>query len=123
METFTATARATTLKEFAVNSGLLSASPVSQSANNIGFPGATPSVSANGVSNAIVWTIQTDAYSVRNGQAVLHAYDATDLTRELYNSTTRRQPPGMAVKFAVPTVANGKVYVGAVRRLAVYGLH
>jgi len=112
-----------TLKEFAVNSGLLSASPVSQSANNIGFPGATPSVSANGVSNAIVWTIQTDAYSVRNGQAVLHAYDATDLTRELYNSTTRRQPPGMAVKFAVPTVANGKVYVGAVRRLAVYGLH
>ena len=106
-----------------MNSGLLSASPVSQSANNIGFPGATPSVSANGVSNAIVWTIQTDAYSVRNGQAVLHAYDATDLTRELYNSTTRRQPPGMAVKFAVPTVANGKVYVGAVRRLAVYGLH
>src|ERR1017187_9811481 len=112
-----------TLKEFAVNSGLLSASPVSQSASNIGFPGATPSVSANGASNAIVWTIQTDAYTVRNGQAVLRAYDATDLTRELYNSTTRRQPPGLAVKFAVPTVANGKVYVGAVRRLAVYGLH
>jgi hypothetical protein len=112
-----------TLKEFAVNSGLLSASPVSQTASTIGFPGTTPSVSANGTSNAIVWTLQTDAFSVRNGQAVLHAYDATDLTRELYNSTTSRQPPGAAVKFAVPTIANGKVYVGAVRRLAVYGLH
>ena len=46
----------------------------------------------------------------------------TDLTRELYNSATSRQPPGKTVKFAVPTVANGKVYVGVVHRLAVYGL-
>ena len=111
------------LKEFAFNNGLLSSNPVSQAANVIQFPGPTPSVSANGTSNAIVWIIQTDAYTNRNGQAVLHAFDATDLTRELYNSTTSRQPPGLAVKFAVPTVANGKVYVGAVRRLAVYGLH
>ena len=112
-----------TLKAFALSNGLLSTNPVSQSTNIINFPGATPSVSANGANNAIVWTVQTDAYAVRNGQAVLHAFDATDLTRELYNSTTSRQPPGLAVKFAVPTVANGKVYVGAVRRLAVYGLH
>ena len=113
---------ADTLKEFALNNGLLSTNPVSQSVNSILFPGATPSVSANGTNNAIVWIVQTDAYTVRNGQAVLHAYDATDLTRELFNSATRRQPPGAAVKFAVPTVANGKVYVGAVHRLAVYGL-
>jgi hypothetical protein len=113
---------ADTLKEFALTNGLLSTNPVSQSVNSILFPGATPSVSANGTSNAIVWTVQTDAY-LRNGQAVLHAYDATDLTRELFNSTTRRQSPGAAVKFAVPTVANGKVYVGVVHHLAVYGLH
>jgi len=111
------------LKEFAVNNGLLSINPISQSASVFQFPGTTPSISANGTTNAIAWIIQTDAYTNRNGQAILHAYDATDLTRELYNSTTRRQPPGAAVKFAVPTVANGKIYVGAVRRLAVYGLH
>jgi PQQ-like domain len=114
---------ADTLKEFALNNSLLSTNPISQSASVFQFPGTTPSVSANGTGNAIVWIIQTDAYTVRNGQAILHAYAATDLTHELYNSATSRQPPGAAVKFAVPTVANGKVYVGAVRRLAVYGLH
>jgi hypothetical protein len=111
------------LKEFSLTNGLLSTNPVSQSASSLGFPGATPSISANGNSNAIVWTIQTDAFMTKNGQAILHAYDATDLTKELYNSATSRQPTGAAVKFAVPTIANGKVYVGAVHRLAVYGLH
>ena len=111
------------LKEFALNTGTLSSSPISQAASNLGFPGATPSVSANGLSNGIVWTVQTDAYAARSGQAVLHAYDANDLTHELYNSTTRRQPPGNAVKFTVPTIANGHVYVGAVRRVTVYGVH
>ncbi len=110
------------LKEFALTNGLLSSSPVSQSTNSIGFPGATPSVSANGISNAIVWTLDTRASKVVNGQAVLYAYDATDLTHQLYSSAVSRQPPGPAVKFAVPTIVNGKVYVGAVRRLAVYGL-
>jgi len=110
------------LKEFALTNGLLSTNPVSQSANAIDFPGATPSVSANGTNNGIVWIVQTDAFFTRTGQAVLHAYDATDLTRELYNSATSRQPPGKTVKFAVPTVANGKVYVGVVHRLTVYGL-
>jgi len=110
------------LMEFALSNGLLSTNPVSQSADILNFPGATPSISANGTNNAIVWTVQTDAFLSGNHQAVLHAYDATDLTRELYNSTTSRQPPGAAVKFAVPTIANGKVYVGVVHRLSVYGL-
>jgi hypothetical protein len=110
------------LKCFSITNGLLSVNPVSQSATAFDFPGAQVSVSANGTNNAIVWTIQTDAYAVRKGQAVLHAYDANDLTQELFNSTTRGQLPGNAVKFAVPTIANGHVYVGAVRRLAVYGL-
>jgi hypothetical protein len=110
------------LTKFSLTNGLLSSNFVSRSTGTMGFPGATPSVSANGASNAIVWVVQTDAFKTKNGQAVLHAYDATNLTRELYNSATNRQPPGAAVKFAVPTIANGKVYVGAVRRLAVYGL-
>lgn len=110
------------LKEFSLSNGLLSVSPVSQSTNTVGFPGATPSVSANGTNSAIVWTLDTNGFRVKNGQAVLHAYDATNLSRELYNSATSRQPPGAAVKFTVPTIANGKVYVGAVHRLAVYGL-
>jgi outer membrane protein assembly factor BamB len=110
------------LKCFSITNGILSTNPVSQSAIAFGFPGAPASVSANGTNNAIVWTIQTDAYQIRGGQAVLHAYDATDLTQELFNSTTRGQPPGSPVKFAVPTIANGHVYVGTVRRLVVYGV-
>ena len=110
------------LKCFSITNGLLSTNPVSQSTTAFAFPGAQASVSANGTNGAIVWTIQTDVYT-NNGVAVLHAYDATDLTQELFNSTTRRQPPGNAVKFAMPTIANGHVYVGAVRRVTVYGLH
>jgi len=103
-------------------------SQVASANSALGFPGATPSISANGTSNGIVWTLQTDSVprgdaSVPRGSAVLHAYDANSLT-ELYNSTQARgrDNPGGAVKFTVPTIANGKVYVGARRRLAVFGL-
>jgi hypothetical protein len=102
--------------------GLLSAGAVSVSPTYFGFPGTTPSISANGTSDAIVWTLQTDSYGT--GSAILHAYDATNVGTELYNSTQSgsRDDPGGAVKFTVPTVANGKVYVPAVQQLTVYGL-
>jgi outer membrane protein assembly factor BamB len=109
------------VKAFALTGGLLSTNPSSQSAGSIDFPGATPSISANSTTNGIVWVLQNDGYQT-NGLAILHAYDANDLTHELYTAAGRRQSPGPAVKFTVPTVANGHVYVGAVRRLAVYGL-
>ena len=83
------------------------------------------SVSANGNSNGIVWAVESDAYfDAHQGPAVLHAYDATDLSRELYNSNQRsaRDNPGQASKFTVPTVANGKVFVGGANQLSVYGL-
>ncbi len=97
--------------------------PESQSSTTFQFPGPTPSISANGNRNGIVWIIQADGY-VDGSPEILRAYDATDLTRELYNSSEnpQRDTPGGAVKFAVPTIANGKVYVGANGRLSVYGL-
>jgi hypothetical protein len=114
------------LKAFSFNaggSGLLSSSAVSYSPESFSFPGPTPSISANGSGNGIVWAVQTDAYA-SNGLAVLHAYDATNLANELYNSTQNgsRDTPGPAVKFAAATVAHGKVYVGTATQLAVFGL-
>lgn len=112
------------LKAFALSGGLLSTTPVAQSSDFFGFPGATPSISANGASDGVVWTLQTDGYA--DGRpAVLHAYAAADVSQALYSSDQngRHDRPGKAVKFAVPTIANGKVYVGGQKRLAVYGLH
>ena len=68
------------IKAFPVVSGKLAASPSSHSANTFGYPGTTPSISANGTSNGIVWVVEN------GGTAVLHAYDATNLATELYNS-------------------------------------
>ncbi len=86
------------------------------------YPGPTVSISANGTSNAIAWIIQTDAYPV--GNAVLRAYDATNLATEFYNSTLNqaRDQAGRAVKFATPTVADGMVFVGAQNEVDVYTL-
>ena len=116
------------LKAFQLNSnGTLSLS--STGPITLAFPGATPSVSANGTSNGIVWIIQANVAndSVLNTvpAAVLRAYDATNVAVELYDSSqaaNNRDIAGGAVKFAVPTVANGKVYVGNRNQLTVYGL-
>jgi len=87
-----------------------------------GFTGPTPSVSANGTSNAIAWIIETDTYPW--GNATLYAYDATNLATEFYNSNQNRQrdQAGGAARFAVPTVADGQVFVGALNEVDVYGL-
>jgi hypothetical protein len=93
------------LKAFEFSEGLLSTTPVSRSLNRFNNKGATASVSANGDKDAIVWAIE---YASRN--AVLHAYDAMNLDVELYSSG----PDGVVggSKFSLPTVANGKVYIG-----------
>jgi hypothetical protein len=112
-----------TLKMFSLKNGLLSTSPVAVSQASFGHVGATPSISANGSTAGIVWVIDTSAVS-NGGPAQLRAYDATDVSRELYDSTLAgwRDTPGTANKFAVPTVINGKVYVGTATELDVFGL-
>jgi hypothetical protein len=116
------------VKTFPFNSttGMFSLSPSSHSGNSFGFPGATPSVSANGTSGGIVWALDNGAYGTpccANGSAVLHAYDATNLNTELWNSSMGSgNAAGNAVKFTVPTIANGKVYVGTRSEIDVFGL-
>ncbi|MDB5788997.1 MAG: pyrrolo-quinoline quinone, partial [Caballeronia mineralivorans] len=106
------------IKAFAISGARLSTAPVNQTSNSFGTPGATPSISANGASNGIVWAAE-------NGNiAVLHAYDATNLAKELYNSSQAgsRDQFGPGNKFITPMIANGKVYVGTSTGVAVFGL-
>jgi hypothetical protein len=99
--------------------------PASRASELYDYPGATPSISANGNSDAIVWTIENLAGNPKdNPPAVLHAYDATNVGRELYNSNQviTRDQAGDAIKFTVPTIANGRVYIGTQTEVDVYGL-
>ena len=87
------------------------------SAETFKWPGSTPSVSASGTSNGIVWDLDTSNYCTKEspacGPSVLHAHDAANVATELWNSAmVGSDAAGYAVKFAVPTIANGKVYVG-----------
>jgi hypothetical protein len=110
------------LKAFSVSNAVISPNPVLGS-TTFGHPGATPSISADGNSDAIVWVIQSDAFG-SSGPAVLRAYNGTNVAQELYNSSQllSRDNPGPAVKFTVPTVVNGKVYVGAEYTVSSFGL-
>jgi hypothetical protein len=104
------------LQQFALNSGLLTPQ-TGRSSTTFGYPGATPAVSANGGSNAIVWAIDPNLLA-------LHAFDATSLATELYNTNQaagNRDKLDSVVKFSVPTIANGKVYIGTKAGLYVYG--
>ena len=113
------------LRSYAFNpaTGLLSTSPTMESASVFSFPGPSPVISSNGTANGIVWAIQVNQDD-GSLPAVLRAYDANDLSTELYNSQQNpsRDFAGAAVKFTVPTVANGRVYVGTQTQLSVYGL-
>ncbi len=88
----------------------------SQSGNSFGWPGATPSISSQGSSDGIVWVIGNPS------RALLLAYDATNLATELWSSSLASDQAGNYVKFTVPTVANGKVYIGNSNQVTVYGL-
>jgi len=104
------------VKNFALSNGLLSG-PMSLSPQTYGYPGSVPTISANGTKNAIVWAVEPS-------KSILHAYDATNLSNELYNSNQNatRDALGSHVKFAPATVANGKVYVGTQNHLVAFGI-
>jgi len=105
------------IKAFTIANAKLSTAPAFQTSNTFAYPGATPSVSANGTSNAIVWAVEN------TNPAVLHAYSATNLN-ELYNSNQApggRDQFGAGNKFITPTIVNGKVFVGTPNGVAVFG--
>lgn len=109
------------LRAFSITDAKLGTTPSSKSANTFGYPGATPSISSNGTSNGIVWSLDSSTGS----PAVLHAYDATNLAKELYNSAQAsggRDSFGTGNKFITPMIINGKVYVGTPNGVAVFGL-
>lgn len=109
--------------QFSLQGSLISTVPIAQSDKHYGYPGGSPTVSANGNTNGIVWILQTDKYA-SSGNAILRAFDASNISRELYDSSqnSTRDKPDAAVKFTIPTVANGKVYIGTETHLDVYGL-
>ena len=107
------------LKAFPITNARLATSAASETAESFIYPGCTPSISANGASNGIVWSTEN------TNPAVLHAYDATNLSTELYNSNQAsgsRDQFGTGNKFITPMIANGKVYVGTTNGVAVFGL-
>jgi len=112
------TGKGATLKRFQFDFSnpdkpVLNPTLAAQTSQKFSFPAFTPSISANGTANAIVW-----GYEFSTTTAVLHAYDATTL-KELFNSGTLLGP---GVKFAIPTVCNGRVYVGTLNSLVAFGL-
>jgi hypothetical protein len=110
-----------TLEQFTFHDGLLSASATSATTISFGYPGTTPSVSSSGSDSGIVWAYE----NASSGNAVLHAYNALDLTQELYNSTqapNNRDAFGAGNKFIVPTICNGKVFAASTNSVGVFGL-
>jgi hypothetical protein len=124
------------LKAFPLTNGRITspscpapAVPSSRSTATFDLFGASPVISSNGSARGIIWAFDTSGYAGTVGSsapAVLHAYDATNLANELYASPSDTNGPlpaaGPAIKFAAPTVANGKVYVGTQNELSVFGL-
>jgi hypothetical protein len=133
------------IRQFTFNptTELFNTSVTSQTLSSFGYPGAIPSVSSRSASHGIVWAIDSSLYGYANssvagvdcsvvplpaacsGPAVLHAYNATNLAQEYWNSTqtaNNRDQTGNAVKFVPPTIANGKVHVGTRTKVDVFGL-
>jgi len=106
------------LKAFPIVNAMLADTPSSLSANRFDYPGTTPSISANGTANAIVWAVENA------NSGVLHAFDAANLAHELYNSSQAgSRDQFYDNKFITPMIAGGKVFVGTPTGVMVFGLY
>ena len=109
-----------TMKAFSISNAKLVPTPTSKSSAHFAYPGATPSISANGSADAIVWVVE--AHGSEAG--ILHAYDAGNLANELYSSSGKAHSRDAFSdnKFITPMIANGRVFVGTLTGVAVFGL-
>ena len=106
------------IRAFPVSAAIVQGQPASATSNFFAYPGVTPAISANGTGDAILWAVENA------NPAVLHAYDATNLANELYNSAQAgagRDDFGPGNKFITPTVADGRVIVGGTANVTVFG--
>jgi hypothetical protein len=110
------------LRDYEVSNGKL----IQPAASSFKFEdnSATPAVSANGDKDGIVWVMSSKGWNSADRTAVLHACDAANIAHELFNSNQNaaRDQAGKALRFNIPTVVNGHVYVGAKKEVDVYGL-
>jgi hypothetical protein len=107
------------LKAFSIENARLVPKPASKTSAIFAYPGATPSISANATDDGIVWAVEARG----DDAGVLHAYDANDLSNELYNSNQAGMRDAFADnKYITPMIANGKVFVGTRSGVMVFGL-
>jgi autotransporter-associated beta strand protein len=111
------------MRQFSIANAAVNTTPVATAPASFGIFNGGPVVSANGTNNGIVWVLNSAAFG-SSGPAVLYAYNATNISQMLYNSSqlAARDNPGGAVKMTTPTVAGGKVYVPAQYTLSVFGV-
>jgi hypothetical protein len=112
------------LQDYRLTNGRLSAAPVATSRAPMPNPGATPTISANGTRDGIVWLVQSKPFGSEDRPAIVRAFDAGNVATELWNSEqdASRDRAGTALRFNTPTVWNAHVYVGTRNGIDVYGL-
>jgi hypothetical protein len=112
------------LRDVPLQQGRLNFEAMKTGAQRFANAGANPTVSANGARDGIVWVIESKTWNGADKPAILHAYDASEITRELYNTEQNpaRDRAGLTLRFTIPTIVSGRVFVDAKREIDVYGL-
>jgi hypothetical protein len=112
------------LRDVPLQQGRLNFEAMKTGAQRFANAGANPTVSANGNRDGIVWVIESKTWNGADKPAILHAYDGNDITRELYNTEQNpaRDRGGLTLRFTIPTIVHGRVFVNAKHEIDVYGL-
>lgn len=112
------------LRDIPIQNGQLNFDQMKAGVQRFANAGANPTISADGARHGIVWLIESKTWNGRDKPAILHAYDAADVSRELFHTEQfpSRDRPGLTLRFTIPTIAGGRVYVDAKGEIDVYGL-